>query len=287
MLTTGFKRPLQSSDVPELPASELALDNADKFEAILHALYDAYQPGSKRHTTGEAGGAGGAAAAPLPPHLGAAPPSLGRAIFRLVGLSYFSALAAQFVSEALAFAGPILVQRITQFLADSSTEPTRNGWIYTMLLFVLPCIASVCRNQSYLNSWRCAVRLRAAILSCVFRKSLKLSPAARRIVTDGEILTLMSADAQKLSDIFALMYVMFTAPLSILACFVLLWLQVGASTLAGAGVIMILMPFNIWLGKLSGGYRKQEAAFTDIRMRYIKESVSNMKVIKVRTGTRN
>lgn len=281
LLRTGYERPLQTEDVPPLPEKEHTKGMAEQLERIIEEIYKRHQPGSRVVTNTDDGDTATGAASPSPA-VGVplqAPPSFALAIWRLIGTNFLIALVYAFISETLAFAGPILVQLITEFL-DDSEESEWHGWLYVALLFVLPTIASVCRNAYFIDSWRVAVRLRSAILAVVFRKSLKLSPAARRLVSDGEVLTIMSTDVQKLTDIWPVLFVIFTAPLSIFACFVLIWLQLGPSTLAGAGVIAILMPLNIWLGKRSGGYRREEAAQTDLRMRFIKESMSNMKVIK-------
>jgi len=308
LLSTGFRRALQFADAAPLPHTERAQAIGQRFQSIIQRLYGPYLPGSRRRkeereqkerTNGQHAvtiqasesfepakpvavqpSADTSSSSPSPSStLSSSPPSLFRAIWSLIGPAYLYALFFQFISETLAFAGPILVQLLTQFL-DDPEEPTWHGWLYTALLFVLPTIASVARSQHYVKSWQVGIRIRAAILTALFNKSLRLSPAARRLATDGQILTLVSTDAQKLAEICPLLFVIFTAPLSLAAAFILLWLQVRAATLAGLAVILLLMPTNIYLGRKSGGYRREEARETDKRMRFVKESVSNMKTIK-------
>jgi ATP-binding cassette subfamily C (CFTR/MRP) protein 1 len=188
LLALGYKRPLQTEDVPELPPAEQAQTLADEFEVILAKVYREYQPGSKATEAKEDSAAADSSKPLAAPATLKPPPSLVRAIWSLIGPKFIVALVWAFISETLAFAGPIIVQFLTQFLNDPS-QPDWIGWMFVALLFVLPSIASVARNAYFLDSWRVAVRVRVAILTSVFRKSLKLSPAARRLVSDGESVT--------------------------------------------------------------------------------------------------
>ncbi len=79
---------------------------------------------------------------------------------------------------------------------------------------------------------------------CTIPQSLKLSSAARRLSTVGEIVNLMSVDAQKLQDAPGFMHMVWSTPLVITITVYFLWQQVGPSVLAGVAVMVLLMPVN-------------------------------------------
>ncbi|GLE08119.1 hypothetical protein PINS_up019081 [Pythium insidiosum] len=94
------------------------------------------------------------------------------------------------------------------------------------------------------------MRVRSAICTAVYRKSLVLSAAARQKKTTGEITNLMSIDAQRLQEltqyINSLWYSVFQITVS---CF-LLWKQIGVSTFAGVAVIILMLPVTASISKL-------------------------------------
>lgn len=91
----------------------------------------------------------------------------------------------------------------------------------------------------------------------------------------------MSVDAQKLTDIWATLFQVVTAPLSIAACFVLIWMQVGASMLAGLGTIILLFPVNTRIAQTMQAYRALELKCTDRRIKLVTEALSAAKIIKI------
>ena len=79
-------------------------------------------------------------------------------------------------------------------------------------------------------------------------QSLRLSSAARKQTTVGEVVNLMSVDAQRLQDFPQITSVLFTVPILIVISVVLVWQIVGAASLASVAVLAILLPLNgVWI----------------------------------------
>jgi hypothetical protein len=62
-----------------------------------------------------------------------------------------------------------------------------------------------------------------------------LSNSSRRSSTIGEIVNLMSVDAQKLLEICVFLHLIWSAPVKIFVAMCFLWEELGASSLAGKG----------------------------------------------------
>jgi len=70
--------------------------------------------------------------------------------------------------------------------------------------------------------------------SCVyFPQMLKLSNAARRTSTVGEIVNLMSVDAQRFNDMMTYINMVWSGPMQITISIYFLWVVLGPSILAG------------------------------------------------------
>lgn len=122
-------------------------------------------------------------------------------------------------------------------------------------------------QQYWQGCYVTGMRLRTAVIGVVYRKvrflidfiilsplfyfiffshlqALKLSGASRKDTTVGEIVNLMSVDAQKLQDAPGFMHIIWSAPITITIAIVFLWQELGPSSLAGVFVMIILMPIN-------------------------------------------
>ena len=76
------------------------------------------------------------------------------------------------------------------------------------------------------------------------RKALRLSSSARKLATVGEIVNLMSVDAQRFMDVMLYLHMVWSAPLQIILAAFFLWQTMGPSVMAGVGVMIILFPIN-------------------------------------------
>jgi len=75
-------------------------------------------------------------------------------------------------------------------------------------------------------------------------QALTMSNEARRTTTVGEIVNLMSVDAQRLQDATGYLWMTWSAPLQIAIAVAMLWSLLGAAVLAGLAVMVLVIPVN-------------------------------------------
>jgi len=75
-------------------------------------------------------------------------------------------------------------------------------------------------------------------------QALTMSNEARKTTTVGEIVNLMSVDAQRLQDATGYLWMTWSAPLQICIAVSMLWNLLGASVLAGIAVMILIIPIN-------------------------------------------
>ena len=85
--------------------------------------------------------------------------------------------------------------------------------------------------------------LNKSLTFCILQ-SLRLSNSARRQSTVGEIVNLMSVDAQRFMDLAAYLHLIWSAPLQIVLSIVFLYITMGPSVFAGVGVMILMIPIN-------------------------------------------
>ena len=83
---------------------------------------------------------------------------------------------------------------------------------------------------------------------------LKMSHAARKSSTVGEIVNLMSVDSGRFVSIVHWGHHIYFGPLHVIAAIYLLWLEIGASAFAGFIAIAVFFPIHGFLAKITRNY---------------------------------
>ena len=81
----------------------------------------------------------------------------------------------------LQFASPQIVNLLIDFV--SSEDPLWKGLFYTFLICLVTFLVTVLDSMSFYREYLVGLRVRTALISAIYRKSLKLSNAARKEMT--------------------------------------------------------------------------------------------------------
>ncbi|CAG0900694.1 unnamed protein product, partial [Darwinula stevensoni] len=115
----------------------------------------------------------------------------------------------------------------------------------------------------------------------LFSQSLRLSPAARKKSTVGEMVNLMSVDAKRFLDIPFNLSMILALPIQLgIACY-LLWAYLGPSVLTGMGVILIAIPFHGVIASRLQKLQVQQMREKDERVKLMNEVLNGIKVLKL------
>lgn len=196
------------------------------------------------------------------------------------------------IIRAFLFTIPYLVSTVLQpyFIASlidtvSGNETNfigiKNGMSVAVLLAGMSLTSITLFNQSAYNLAFVGNQCRSTIITLVFDKSLRISSAAKGMHTTGEILTLISADAERLWNAILVLIWLVIGPILVVIAMGLLFYEVGISTFAGL-IIMLLL--NTLQGKAStqvGKCRSQFIKYTDERVKVTNEVLQGIRIIKM------
>jgi ATP-binding cassette subfamily C (CFTR/MRP) protein 1 len=215
--------------------------------------------------------------------LSTAKPSLAKAIIKTVGLTFMSAAPFKFAQDILGFVQPKLLRELLVFAQNSavSPQPVERGVTIAILMFTAATIQSLLLHQYFNLTFVTGMNVRACIVDAVYRKALRLSPQARQTSTVGEVVNLMSVDAQKLMDLTTYLHILWSGLLQIVIALVMLYSTLGPSIFAGTAVMIIMIPFNAWLAKYSRNFQKIQLGNKDARIKLIDEVLNGIRVIKL------
>ncbi|CAI6333286.1 unnamed protein product [Periconia digitata] len=100
-------------------------------------------------------------------------------------------------------------------------------------------------------------------------------------VTTGAIINLMAVDAFKVSEISAYLHFLWAnTPVQVLLAVVLLYQILGYSSVAGIGMMIFLLPINLYVSKQFAKIQKLILAATDARIHSTNEVLTNIRIIK-------
>lgn len=106
---------------------------------------------------------------------------------------------AKVIWDLLNLTGPLFIRFIIQAIADKDS-PVYIGYIWAAALITCQLIGLFLGNQYYFHIIRVAIRVKSALTAKIFQKALKLSNKSKQEKTTGEIVNLMSLDAQKVGE---------------------------------------------------------------------------------------
>ncbi|XP_014664888.1 PREDICTED: multidrug resistance-associated protein 1-like [Priapulus caudatus] len=127
-------------------------------------------------------------------------PSIMRTIFKVYGPTLLFASLVKLVSDTIQFVSPTVLKYLIAFTSDT-TQPAWRGYFYTALIFGAAVTQSLCTHVHYTKMLSVGMRIRSSLTSLIYKKSLTMSNAAKRTSTVGEIVNLMSVDAQRVMDV--------------------------------------------------------------------------------------
>jgi len=184
------------------------------------------------------------------------------------------------ISSLLTFASPLLLSSIITFISTPA-EPSWRGSLYAGGLFLMSMSQSLFDNREQYITNVNVMRIKTCLISAVYRKTLRLSNQGRKHYTTGEIVNLMSTDTQRVADLVQNINSIWSAPLQLTISMVLLYQQLGIAIFAGLGVMIINIPFNIWITNKMRTLQQLVMRYKDQRIKLLSETVNGIKIIKI------
>ncbi|KAN0009360.1 hypothetical protein ACTFIU_006645 [Dictyostelium citrinum] len=212
-------------------------------------------------------------------------PSYLRAGFRAFGKLQLLSLFLYAISVGTQFVGPEILSRMVTFVVESklgiSTEDPNMGYYYALIMFGTAMFGSFCTYHANKISIRTGDRLRSIIVLDVYKKAIKLSNSARSDTSPGQIVNLMSNDAQRMVEVFGMFNNGALALPQIIICLALLYKKIGWPTFAGLGLMLAAIPFNGMAAKRLTETRKSLVLLSDSRVKVTNEILQAIKIIKL------
>lgn len=240
--------------------------------------------------------------------------SLRRAFRRAFGLTYFVAAMYKFVYDSLQMVGPFVLKELLGYLNNCRSSipggkscDEKTGMIWVGVLFASNILQTVVLHQYFHRCFRSGMRLNTAAVGLIYAKSLRIAgpgksadkkkangvagaPAGPRSGagsateqqrTSGEIVNLMSVDAQRLQDFLTYAQTLWSGPYQIIITLVFLFYVVRWATFAGLGIMLLQIPLVTLIAKRVKAAQTDLMKIKDERIKVTNEIFNSMRLIKM------
>ena len=212
-------------------------------------------------------------------------PSLWIAMAKAFGGPYIRGAMIKTISDALAFVQPQLLRLLITFVESyrkgNEPQPAMRGVAIAIAMFATSVCQTAALHQYFQRAFETGMRVKASLTAMIYAKSLKLSNESRATKSTGDIVTYMSVDQQRLSDLCQWGQQLWSAPFQIVLCMISLYKLVGVSCFAGVAAMLIMIPINGLIARFMKKLQLSQMKYKDSRARLMTEILNNMKSIKL------
>ncbi|KAK5127730.1 hypothetical protein LTR08_004230 [Meristemomyces frigidus] len=216
-------------------------------------------------------------------------PSLWIAMFRSFGGPYFAGAVIKTGADCLAFVQPQLLRLLISFVDSyrpgKIPQPPIKGAAIALAMFAVSVAQTACIHQYFQRSFETGMRIKAALTAAIYGKAMRLSNEGRAAKSTGDIVNYMAVDTQRLQDLAQYGQQLWSAPFQITLCLISLYQLVGLSMFAGLGAMLLMIPVNGVIARISKTLQKRQMKNKDARTRLMTEILNNMKSIKLYAWT--
>ncbi|NXO20870.1 MRP7 protein, partial [Cisticola juncidis] len=195
------------------------------------------------------------------------------------GLRFYTLGLLKLAGSLLGFSGPLLLNLLVNFM-ESRQEPLSHGVLYALGLFAGSFLGALLRNQFSYEMNKTALMVRAAVISAIYRKALRVSSTSLARFTVGEIVNFMSTDTDRLVNFCHSFHELWSLPVQLAITLYLLYQQVGVAFLGGVALALLLVPINKIIANRIMANNERMLKHKDTRVKLMTEFLCGIRVIK-------
>eukprot|EP01031_Cornospumella_fuschlensis_P034552 gene34552-41835_t len=213
--------------------------------------------------------------------------NLATALFKLIWPVWSEQAFFQWVSCTSNFISPLALEKVMIFVhcdGDISCYNSRGflavpPYIAAFMLLLGPLIKCASEGQNYVRGRHIGVRVRAALIGSIFKKSISVDLSASQ-ESVGKLNNLISVDVGEIQYFFSYSNFLWSTLYEIFVAITLLCLVLGEAAFAGVIAMLLFMVVGFWLGAKLEGFQIKLLSKKDKRIATINEVLNSVRIIK-------
>ncbi|XP_048487991.1 probable multidrug resistance-associated protein lethal(2)03659 [Plutella xylostella] len=214
-------------------------------------------------------------------------PSLLRAILSLYGRQFFIVNLLFAVADAsFRLCIPLCLEGMINYFSPSSPTAvsTTEAYLYATGVVGFMAINATMMHPMLLWLLHLSLKVRVGCCSLIYRKLLRLDLTTGGKASEGlagHVINLLTTDAQRFDMASVFLVDLVRTPIESLLIIYLMYRQIGVSCLIGVSFLLLFIPLQGYLGKISSRLRRQTAMRTDNRIRLMNEVLQSIEAVKM------
>ena len=207
--------------------------------------------------------------------------SLLKSLLKCYGFELLFIGCLKFSSDILSFAGPLLLNKLVQYLEGGDHSST-DGFLYTLGLFLSTFVSSVLISlfNFYINN--ISLKIRSSVITSIYKKIFSVrSNTLNSHFSTGEILNFASTDTDRVVNFCPSLLQFISLPIQLSVTLYLLYHLLGLAFVTGVVFAIVLIPINRWICNKIGELSAKMMEWKDKRIRLMTEVLMGIRVIKM------
>ncbi|KAF7140434.1 hypothetical protein RHSIM_Rhsim06G0226900 [Rhododendron simsii] len=177
------------------------------------------------------------------------------------------------------YVGPYLIGSFVQYLNGNQAFENQ-GYVLVAVFFIAKLIECLAQRHWFFRLQQAGIRARAVLVAMIYNKGLSISCQSKQAHTSGEIINLMSVDAQRVSD-FGWIHDPWLIIVQVVLALIILYKNLGLASIAALVTTLLVMLANVPLGRLQQKFLEKIMTSKDTRMKATSEILRNMRILKL------
>ncbi|CAH2056118.1 unnamed protein product, partial [Iphiclides podalirius] len=212
--------------------------------------------------------------------------SLLLAITKEYGFTFIVAnLVFSVIESAVRLSIPIYLEGMINYFSVSHSGITiSDAYLYAVGVVGLQLFNAIIMHPMFLWMLTLSMKLRVGCSSLIYRKLLRLDLTIGGQASEGlagHVVNLLTTDAQRFDMAILFLVDLFRAPIESAFIVYLMYRQIGVATIFGVAYLLLFIPLQGYLGKISSNLRHKTTICTDNRIRLMNEVVQSIEAIKM------
>ncbi|KII68206.1 Multidrug resistance-associated protein 1 [Thelohanellus kitauei] len=195
-------------------------------------------------------------------------------------LKFYLAVVCKFLQDIVKFFTPFLIKIFIDFSSDTN-RVIWHGFVFCVFLFFIRTVDSLLLNKYYEYVTLMGVDFRCLLSSMVYKKIFTARSDCLSKYPQSFQTNLISVDSYRVQDGIIYMIMVWSCILQIILCLIYLYFVMGLAFLAGVGVILIVIPINFIVVKISRPIEVRQMQLKDERMKLITAIFNGIKLVKL------
>ncbi|KAK3126422.1 hypothetical protein QOZ80_7AG0556360 [Eleusine coracana subsp. coracana] len=178
------------------------------------------------------------------------------------------------------YVGPYLIQYFVDYL-NETPRSSKEGYVLVLAFVVSQLVEGLSSRHLLFRSQQLGIRVRSALIAIIFQKGLALSSHSKQGSSSGELINVVSLDAERVGNFNWSMHELWLLPVQISLAMVILYSTLGLAAFASLAATVLIMLANIPLGRIQRNYQEKTMNGKDARMSSLSEILRNMRILKL------